>query len=61
MLSIFLTFIWHLPLGKSFSFGRLNILFGTERILKLIMMKPSMKSVVMTSPGHTHSTAKWKN
>jgi hypothetical protein len=40
-----------MPLAKAFSFGRLGVLCGRERSLKLFVMKPSMKSVVMISPG----------
>jgi hypothetical protein len=29
----------HMPLGKDFLFGRVDILFGTERSLKLFVMK----------------------
>jgi hypothetical protein len=48
-MSIFFTFIGHMALGKVLSFDRLCILFGAEGSLKFFMMKPSMKSVVMTS------------
>jgi hypothetical protein len=51
MLSIFLTFIGDMPLGNFSSFVRSGILFGTEISLKLFVMKPSVRSLVMTSPG----------
>jgi hypothetical protein len=39
-----------MPSGNAFSLGKLDVLFGTEISLKLFVMKPSMKSVMMTSP-----------
>jgi hypothetical protein len=44
-------FIGHLPLGNPFSFGWSGILFGTERNLKLFLMKPSVKSLLLISLG----------
>jgi hypothetical protein len=36
LMSVFLTFIEHLPLGKAFSFGSSDILFGTQKKLELV-------------------------
>jgi hypothetical protein len=42
-----LTFTVHMPSGKAFSFGRSSTLFGTERSIKLSVIKLPIKYVVM--------------
>jgi hypothetical protein len=55
MSSDFLTFFGHMLLWKDFLFGSSDILFGTERSLKLLVMKQWMKSVVMTNTCNKYS------
>jgi hypothetical protein len=39
----------YMPLEKAFSLDRSGILFGAERSLKLLVMKPRTECVVITS------------